>query len=53
MYHLKYKNKISVIVGRSGCGKTTILKMLSKVYEPTMGKIIAAERELKNIENRF
>ncbi|QGN22318.1 peptidase domain-containing ABC transporter [Elizabethkingia anophelis] len=47
------KNKISVIVGRSGCGKTTILKMLSKVYEPTMGKIIAAERELKNIENRF
>ena len=27
--------------------------MLSKVYEPTMGKIIAAERELKNIENRF
>ena len=47
------KNKISVIVGRSGCGKTTILKMLSKTYNPTIGKIIAAERELKNIDNRF
>ncbi len=28
-----------VILGSSGCGKTTLLKMVNRLYEPTMGKI--------------
>ena len=28
------------ILGSSGCGKTTLLKMTNRLYEPTEGKII-------------
>ncbi|EHO82214.1 ABC transporter ATP-binding protein [Fusobacterium ulcerans] len=33
------KGKITVIIGSSGCGKTTTLKMINKLILPTSGKI--------------
>lgn len=33
------KGKITVIIGSSGCGKTTTLKMINKLIIPTSGKI--------------
>ena len=35
-----------VLLGSSGCGKTTILKMINRIIEPSSGKIII---EGKNI----
>lgn len=32
-------NKITVILGRSGCGKTTLLRLLSYIDKPTKGEI--------------
>ncbi len=34
-----YPNEITVILGKSGCGKTTLLKHIIKLYHPTSGSI--------------
>ena len=33
------KNKITCLIGKSGCGKTTLLKMINRLNEPTKGII--------------
>ena len=33
------KNKITCLIGESGCGKTTLLKMINRLNEPTSGMI--------------
>ena len=33
------KNKITCLIGESGCGKTTLLKMINRLNEPTSGTI--------------
>lgn len=34
-----YPNEITVILGKSGCGKTTLLKNIIKLYQPTSGSV--------------
>ncbi|MGQ9856283.1 MAG: ABC transporter ATP-binding protein [Fervidobacterium sp.] len=34
-----YENEIVSVVGESGCGKTTFLRVLARIYEPTSGSI--------------
>lgn len=34
------KNKFTAIFGPSGTGKTTILKLIERIYEPTAGRIL-------------
>jgi ATP-binding cassette subfamily B protein len=41
------------IVGASVSGKTTLLKLLMKFYEPTVGEIRLGNTKLKNISPRF
>ncbi len=49
------ENKITGIIGASGEGKTTILKLLVRFYKPTKGEIfyskrkISREKQLRNI----
>lgn len=43
------KHKITAIVGESGCGKTSLLKLLLKLYDPTKGDIYIDGINLKNI----
>ena len=38
------------IVGLNGCGKTTIIKLLTKLYEPTRGKILVDGIDLNLID---
>lgn len=38
------------LVGSSGCGKTTIAKLLLKLYEPESGKISIDNHDLKDID---
>jgi oligopeptide transport system ATP-binding protein len=38
------------LVGESGCGKTTIGKLLLKLYEPTAGRIFFKDRDVTRLE---
>lgn len=41
------KNKTTVIIGHSGSGKSTILKLLERMYTPTSGRILMSGHEIK------
>lgn len=41
------KENIVVLVGLSGCGKTTTLKMINRLVEPSEGEIFIRDRNIK------
>lgn len=43
--------KITAIVGASGCGKTTLLKILLKFYRPTSGNIYVDNTNLSYLNS--
>ncbi len=45
-------NKITAIVGASGCGKTTLMKILLKFYETKKGNIMYGEHHLNAISHK-
>jgi ATP-binding cassette subfamily B protein len=45
-------NKVTAIVGASGGGKTTLMKLLIKFYEPNTGEIKIGPYDLSNISQR-
>ena len=45
--------KTTAIVGTSGSGKTTILKLLLNFYDPTQGRVKIGELSLANLQNRM
>ncbi|MCB0564679.1 MAG: peptidase domain-containing ABC transporter [Phaeodactylibacter sp.] len=47
------KGQTTAIVGTSGSGKTTMLKLLLNIYQPTEGAIRLGDINLSNINNRL
>ncbi|GAB4431205.1 MAG: hypothetical protein OHK0015_17370 [Chloroflexi bacterium OHK40] len=48
-FHINPGEKIA-LVGENGAGKTTIIKLLSRLYEPTEGRILIDGVELKDYD---
>ncbi len=46
------KGKITGILGKSGCGKSTILKLLMRFYQTTSGNIIYADTNVNDINTK-
>ncbi|HDP97893.1 MAG TPA: ATP-binding cassette domain-containing protein [bacterium] len=45
-----YRNDITVILGKSGCGKTTLLKNILRLYQPSQGKIKVFGQDITGME---
>ncbi|CDS92611.1 MULTISPECIES: ABC transporter ATP-binding protein [Sphingobacterium] len=46
-------NQITALVGLSGAGKSTVINLLDKFYEPTAGRILLDGVDLKNYDTNF
>lgn len=44
-------NTKNALIGESGCGKSTIFKLLYKFYEPNNGNIYVNNKNIKNLDN--
>jgi len=46
------QDEVTALVGKSGCGKTSILRLVSRLYDATGGKILISNENIKNISTR-
>ncbi|MDD6920203.1 MAG: ABC transporter ATP-binding protein [Eubacteriales bacterium] len=46
------QNEVTALVGKSGCGKTSILKLVSRLYDTTGGAILISGEDIKNISTK-
>jgi osmoprotectant transport system ATP-binding protein len=44
------EGELITILGSSGCGKTTLLKLINRLYEPDSGKIILFEEDIQTVD---
>jgi ATP-binding cassette, subfamily B (MDR/TAP), member 1 len=48
--HLKFPSKkITALVGASGCGKSTIVGLLERWYDPSQGQVFLDGEDIKNL----
>ena len=40
------KGEVFTIIGPNGAGKTTIFNLVSRIYDPTAGRLIFEDREI-------
>lgn len=46
-------NQIVALVGSSGCGKSSIISLLERFYDPTEGKLLFNKLNLKDVDNAW
>ena len=47
------KGKIVTLIGQNGCGKSSLLKIISKANKPVSGKVIFCDKELKSYKPKI
>lgn len=46
------QNEVTALVGKSGCGKTSILRLVSRLYDVSGGEILISNENIKNISTK-
>ena len=47
------KNRVVALCGTSGCGKSTIISMIERFYDPTSGQILFNGRDIRELDPRW
>ncbi|KAK3042796.1 hypothetical protein RJ639_001069 [Escallonia herrerae] len=45
--------KVVALVGSSGCGKSTVISLVSRFYDPAKGKIFIDNHDIKDLDLKF
>ena len=48
-----HKNKIVALVGHSGCGKSSIISLVERFYDPKDGQMLFNSTEIRNLDNKW
>lgn len=46
-------NQVVALVGHSGCGKSSIIQLIERFYDPADGEVLFSGCNLKNIDNTW
>ena len=46
-------NQIVALVGQSGCGKSSIISLFERFYDPVEGKVLFNGLDLKDLDNEW
>jgi ABC-type bacteriocin/lantibiotic exporter with double-glycine peptidase domain len=46
-------NKVIAFVGASGCGKSSVMKLIQRFYDPDSGEILYNNTNLKELDNTW
>ena len=47
------KNQVVALVGHSGCGKSSIIQLLERFYDPIEGRVLFSGHDLKDLDNAW
>ena len=46
-------NQVVALVGHSGCGKSSIIQLIERFYDPDDGKVLFSGTDLKDLDNSW
>ena len=47
------RNKVVALVGHSGCGKSSIISMIERFYDPINGKVLFDGENIKDLNPKW
>lgn len=47
------ENKVIAFVGASGCGKSSVMKLLQRFYDPQTGELLYSDINVKDLDNKW
>ena len=46
-------NQVVALVGHSGCGKSSVIQLIERFYDPAEGEVLFSGANLKDLDNKW